>query len=291
MLTVTGTYNLSAGTLDTPYTSNSGTMNITGGTANLGDVTGTGVLNIGGDPGTAILAAFQQSSVVITSGSLTLTGGGSTNAVNSLTISGAGVLNLETTRLIIDYGSGSDPISTIYGYLKSGYNGGNWNGPGIISSNAQSLTNGLRYGIGWSDAKDKINGETIVTGLSSGQIEIKYTLLGDANLDGTVNGSDFSILAANFGQGYTNWDQGNFLFTPAVNGTDFAALAANFGQGDSGADVAVSQADIAALDSFAIANGLPLPTITAIPEPACLAMLAAAGLAAFPRRFRKNVRL
>ena len=53
-----------------------------------------------------------------------------------------------------------------------------------------------------------------------------YTPLGDANLDGLVNG------------------------------TDFADLAANFGQGVSGA---TSAGDIAALDAFAMANGLPLP--------------------------------
>ena len=36
------------------------------------------------------------------------------------------------------------------------------------------------------------------------------------------------------------------------NGSDFSALAANFGEGDSGADSAVGQADIAARDSFAL---------------------------------------
>jgi hypothetical protein len=93
---------------------------------------------------------------------------------------------------------------------------------------------------------------------------LKYTLLGDANLDGTVNGSDFSILASNFGQGYTNWDEGDFLFTSAINGSDFTALATNFGQGDDGADTAISSADVAALNAFAAANGL----LGSVPEPA-----------------------
>src|SRR6202044_3745952 len=149
-----------------------------------------------------------------------------------------------------------------------GYNNGDWNGTGIISTSALTPTNGFAYALGFSDGKDGV-----VSGLSSGQIEGKYTLLGDANLDGTVNGSDFSILAGNFGLGYTNWDQGNFLFGSSVNGSDFSALAANFGQGDSGADVAVSQSDIAALDAFAVANGLPIPTIAAVPEPAVGAIL------------------
>ncbi len=102
--------------------------------------------------------------------------------------------------------------------------------------------------------------------------------------------ADFSALAANFGQGVTNWDQGNFLFSSSVNGSDFSALAANFGQGDSGADVNVSQADIAALDSFALANGLPLPTIAAVPEPACVGLIAIAGLRALAWRRRRFTR-
>jgi hypothetical protein len=99
-------------------------------------------------------------------------------------------------HLFIDYGTGPDPIASVAAYIKSGYNGGNWNGTGINSSSACAHHS---YGVGWADGKDGV-----VSGLSSGQIEIKYTLLGDANLDGTVDGSDFSILAANFGLGYTN---------------------------------------------------------------------------------------
>src|SRR5208282_1434563 len=155
----------------------------------------------------------------------------------------------------------------------------------IAVANANSSN--PQYGIGFSDGADEINGHPIVSGLTSGEIELKYTLLGDANLDGTVNGADFSILAANFGQGYTNWDQGNFLFTPAVNGADFSALAHNFGQGDSGAAGSVSAADVAALDAFASANGLAAPSFAVVPEPASMALLAFAGMGMLARR-RKN---
>jgi hypothetical protein len=142
----------------------------------------------------------------------------------------------------------SDPITTIAGYIKSGYNGGRWNGTGIISSAAQTKTNGLLYGVGYADGKDKV-----VAGLTSGQIEVAYTLLGDANLDGLVNGSDFNILAANFNQG--------------VSGAD------------------VSGGDIVALDAFAVANGLSLPT-SSVPEPASTGMMVMAGLGILRRRGR-----
>jgi len=213
-------------------------------------------------------------------GDVSMAAGIGPTTIGSLTIVAGGTLDITNNHVFIDYGS-SDPIATIVGYLRGGFNNGNWNGPGIISSTAQTPTNGLRYGVGWADGKDKI-----VAGISSGQIELKYTLLGDANLDGTVNGSDFSLLAANFGLGVTNWDQGNFLYGSSVNGSDFSALAANFGQGDSGADESVSAADIAALDAFAAANGLPMPVIGAVPEPASAGMVILSGLGMLARRRR-----
>jgi hypothetical protein len=220
--------------------------------------------------------------VVVTGGTVQLPENSGVAGVAGLSMPATGIFDITNNHLLINYGSGSDPIASIAAYIKSGFNAGAWNGPGIISSTAQTLTNGFRYGVGWADGADGV-----VAGLTSGEIEVKYTLLGDANLDGTVNGSDFSILAANFGLGNTNWDQGNFLYTSSVNGSDFSALAANFGQGDSGADVPVSQADIDALDSFAIANGLPLPTTAAVPELASAALLLAASSGIFlPRRRR-----
>jgi hypothetical protein len=45
-----------------------------------------------------------------------------------------------------------------------------------------------------------------------------------------------------------------------------AILAANFNQGVSDADT--SAGDVAALDAFAAANGLSLPTLANVPEPA-----------------------
>jgi hypothetical protein len=111
-----------------------------------------------------------------------------------------------------------------------------------------------------------------------------YTLLGDANLDGLVNAADFTILAANFNQPVTGWDQGDFNYDGLVNAADFTDLAANFNQSVSGADV--SGGDVAALDAFAAANGLPLPTFANVPEPASAVIMAMAGLGMVRRRRR-----
>ncbi len=279
--------NLAGGSITTAaldLSENPSLLNWTAGTLN---VTGVGGLTIGptGNLGSTTLSPEKtlnvSNTLTIQSGGLLIMPGGQMT-VGGLLINPGGTLDVANSHFIIDYAGGSDPIAAIASYLQSGYNNGAWNGPGIISSAAQTPTNGFEYGIGYADGADGI-----VPGLSSGQIEIKYTLLGDANLDGTVNGSDFSILAANFGLGATNWDQGNFLYGFSVNGSDFSALAANFGQGDSGAAVSVSPADIAALDSFAVANNLPLPAFANVPEPACGALLATAIIGAFRRRRRR----
>ncbi len=229
--------------------------------------------------GTLIVAANgalpTDSNVSISGGTLKLGAGTGLAQVDSLAITGSGTLDINNNHIYINYGSGSDPIASIAALLKSGYNGGAWNGTGIISSAAANHA----YGLGYADGKD-----SIVAGLSSGQIELKYTLLGDANLDGAVNGSDFSILAANFGLGVTNWDQGNFLFTSSVNGSDFSALAENFGQGDNDADADVIPGDWAALDAFANANGLTAD----VPEPVSAALLGLCSSSLFLKRRRPD---
>lgn len=172
------------------------------------------------------------------------------------------VFDVEYYTVLINYGSNSDPISTLAGYIRSGFNGGGWNGAGIISSAAQTTNQGLHYGVGYADFADPYN----PADLSAGQIKLMYTLLGDANLDGVVNGSDFSIVAANFGQGLTNWDEGNFLFTSAVNGSDFSALAVNFGQGDSGPEItSTSNVSVASNVTSASSTVPVVTTATAAP--------------------------
>ncbi|MGD0138091.1 MAG: autotransporter-associated beta strand repeat-containing protein [Tepidisphaeraceae bacterium] len=243
---------------------NNGSLQVIGATSNtIGNLSGSGALTVGDGANAATLQ--------LASGS-----GGS--AQGSLTINTGSTLDITNNHLFIDYGSGPDPITNIAGYIASGYNYGNWNGPGIISTTAQTPTNGLLYSVGYADGIDHV-----VAGLTSGQIEVKYTLLGDANLDGLVNGSDFNILAANFNQSITGWDQGDFNYDGLVNASDFNELAANFNQGVSSADV--SAGDVAALDAFAAANGLSMPTSN-VPEPASAGMMVMAGLGILQRRRR-----
>ncbi|MGA2440018.1 MAG: hypothetical protein ABSH08_03600 [Tepidisphaeraceae bacterium] len=198
----------------------------------------SGILTFDADMGGSInlgtLSVASGAAAMITA---TTTQNPTTLNLNSLSIAATGVLDVTNNEVIIAYAGATDPIGVIAGYIKSGYNVGGWNGTGIISSAAQTKTNGLLYGVGYADGKDDV-----VTGLSSGHTEVKYTLLGDANLDGLVNAADFTILAANFNQSIRGWDQGDFNYDGLVNSTDFNDLAANFNQGVNIAAVANTRA-------------------------------------------------
>jgi hypothetical protein len=81
--------------------------------------------------------------------------------------------------------------------------------------------------MGYADSADAGN----PANLPAGTIKIMYTLLGDANLDGVVDGTDFAIVADNLNKGVTGWDQGDFNYDGVVDGTDFGDLAPNFNKG------------------------------------------------------------
>ena len=297
VLSVTGNINGSGGLT----MSGAGTMQLTGSNSYSGGTTinsGT-VLASGAGSLPAALPVTNNAQLVVTgtnstgpitgTGTLTVSGGATlqlahgsgVSSQNSLVISGNSTLDIVNNHMFINYGSGPDPISSIVSLITSGaYAGGTtitWAGTGITSTQAAANSN---YGIGYADSADPGN----PAGLSSGQIEIAYTLLGDANLDYKVNGTDFNLMATNFNQAVTNgWDKGDFNYDGKVNGTDFVLLANNFNQFAS--QSAVSSADLAALDSFAAANGISLASV---PEPVSTGILAIAGLGILTRRRRSQ---
>jgi hypothetical protein len=264
----------SGGALTAGSTANATTFTQSGGSATLGAVTGAGALVIGNASTTA--AGLVQNAVTLNAGGLLTLNGGSANTVNSLTINGSGKLDLTNHHLIINYAGGADPVAAIVSYLASGINGGLWNGPGISSSVA-AITPG--YAIGFADGAKGIDPT-----LPSGQIEIAYTLYGDINLAGLVNGTDFGILAANFGKTVTGgWEQGDLNYNGVVNGTDFGLLAGNFGKSATGQAIVLPASQWAALNSFATTHGLEAD----VPEPTTAAgCLLLAGATLLTRRRR-----
>src|SRR6185436_16324828 len=103
---------------------------------------------------------------------------------------------------------------------------------------AATLTSLIRASFSQSFASGQIKATTIVSphiGLSlvdnlSSQVTIAQAYFGDTKGDGTVNSSDFTALALNFGQSSRMWFHGDFNYDGVVNALDFNAFATNFGQ-------------------------------------------------------------
>ena len=90
-------------------------------------ITGAGALTIGDGTNHTVLQlnayirGSSQSALIVKSGS---------------------TLDLNNDHFYINYGAGADPISSISALIKSGYNGGAWNGLGIdISAGALEDSN------------------------------------------------------------------------------------------------------------------------------------------------------
>jgi hypothetical protein len=146
-----------------------------------------------------------------------------TLTVTGLSIASTGRLDLDDNAMLINYGSGMDPMSTVYGYIHNGYNGGAWTGAGINSSAASH--SGGNTSIGYADSAD---GSGI--NATANSIELMYTIAADANLDGQVSSNDFGILTTNFAQPNVSWDKADFNYDNQVSSNDFGILTTTFGQ-------------------------------------------------------------
>jgi hypothetical protein len=142
------------------------------------------------------------------------------------TIDSTSTLDLADNDMAILYGSGATPMPMVTAELSQSYDGGLWNQRGLTSSVAR--VNAAAYGLGYAEASAL--GVTSFDGVNLGgnAVLVKYTRLGDANLDGSVNFNDFSIVQNHFGQA-GGWSSGDFNYDGTVNFNDFSILQNNYG--------------------------------------------------------------
>jgi len=299
--TSTGSLNLQGGSLTAAalqinaggsLTQTGGSLTITGpatnhaalsllaGTSSFGPLSGTGTLTIGSPTGTSTasttLTSFSQSTLTIDStGTLTLSPNTprATNTATTLVINPGGTLDLTRNDLLVD--RTLTPPATIRALLVSGYSNNTWTGTGIRSSLAQG-TNANTFSLGWADGGASPN----VDGLPTNQILVRYTLRGDANLDGKVDIQDLLRFRANAGTtNQAQWWQADFTYDGKVDIQDLLAFRANAGAPPVPSDVQFS--DLLA-DTF--------DYVSAVPEPAATSLFALGGTLALLNRRRRHTR-
>ncbi|MCX5772104.1 MAG: PEP-CTERM sorting domain-containing protein, partial [Candidatus Hydrogenedentes bacterium] len=144
-------------------------------------------------------------------GTATVASGGTTTVTTkNLIISGGtsptAKLDLNDNHLVVNYAGGADPVDTVRGYLVAGYDGstGLWTGQGIASSAAGVIQPATTLGY-LDDPVTKT-------------VAVKYTWLGDSNLDGVVDvDNDFSAFLDGLNGVGSGWNYGDYNYDGVVD--------------------------------------------------------------------------
>jgi len=251
------------------------------GSANYGtgSVSLTGAAAVGNGADAATLSAgtvIADSLTILDKGKVTTVGGKTRTSVLGSLVFGntvddpSGKLDLVDGLLAINY-TGASPLTAIQKAIIAAFNGGDWAGNGITSSLLIANPTG-KYGIGYVENillpvpfdSSKPFGDYASAGDKT--VLVRYTLIGDMNLDGIINDADISLVTNNIGQIGGGWLGGDvFGYDNIVNDSDISLTTNNIGQ-------SVGQ----------LTGGIS--ELSAVPEPATLSLLALGGLALLSRR-------
>jgi hypothetical protein len=217
-----------------------------------------GTLNIGSS---GALPANQ--SLTIASGAVVVAANHGTAPVNILrvqTLTNSGTLDLANNALIIHAGA---TVASVTAQVRAAYNGGAWNGSNIggISANLTAL--GIATGL--SSFEGSVVAPT--------DILVKYSYYGDANLDGKVDASDYTLIDNGYLQFKTGWANGDFNYDSVVNASDYTLIDNAFNT--QGATLASRIGDQSVNVTAEIANAA-----LSVPEPNMFATVTATALLA-----------
>jgi len=270
----------------------SGTNTYTGATViNAGTVNVTGSHTTGASYTVATPATLNTTN--IRTGAFTLDGhatvtqnGGTTGAskVSSLAISGTGLLNLKDNDLIV----GGSTLAAVRSQIISGFI--NHTGHGITTDMPGA---GTTFGLASAAGNDP-NLSTFITnpagptGTLSGlpfteatDVLVRYTYIGDADLDGDADIADVTFWLNNFtgtlapGSGSKTWTTGDWDYDGDADIADVTFWLNNFTGTLTPGSGLVLYAPDAQPGAIAALEGLGLG-ITVVPEPGSISLLAAA---------------
>jgi ELWxxDGT repeat protein len=192
----------------------------TGGDWLFGDISsmGIGSFAVGGNATMLFqLAQHLDSLSIFDTAKVKSDAGARVFRVHSLSIQDNGMLDITSNPLVVDTGG----LEGIRALIKSNQL--------FSSSNIAGRVIGAI--INRNDAGGPLYSTFGGENLAGGEILVRYTTIGDVNLDNQVSISDFIDLAAHIGQWPATWQDGDLNGDDAVSIADFIILSSNFEQG------------------------------------------------------------
>jgi PEP-CTERM motif len=204
-------------------------------------LTANGSVNFGSNTGTTVVARTLGSVSIGNGGTVVLAANSDSNRTvlitQGLTLASAngawtGKLDLNDNDMIIQNGN----LANIVSQLKEGFNAGAgyWNGSGgIVSSSAATATNYLTtLGVIQNDngSGTPLYGTGDLYGPFDGQspgdaaVLVKYTYYGDADLNGVIDGRDYSRIDIGFAEHLRGWVNGDFNYDGVIDGSDYSLI-------------------------------------------------------------------
>ena len=269
----------------------SGTKQFENGASALGALATSGDTVV--QTGASLTAGHVREVALMVDGLVTITpdaGPAGTSNVAQLAIGAGGRVDLKNNKLVTVTPAGSfngSAYSGVQGEVARAYNFGNWDTPGLTTSeelagpNAGVLSGTTTIAVATAEQVLFIGpGETatfmgqVVTGASTIAM---YTYAGDMNLDGLVDGADYGVID-------------NSVQFPGTHG---------YANGDLNYDGVIDGADYGIIDNTVQLQGAPiagvfsatpgLAGVTAVPEPAAAATFAlVAGFSCVSARRRRG---
>jgi hypothetical protein len=178
----------------------------------------------------------QDALSLATASRVTLLSGGETSLIRSLSLAAGATLDIGDNALVLDY-AGDSPLADVRQTILTGRGGAGfgagWNGMGITSS-AAAAANQIEpesRSVGFAEnALLPLGAYTTFRGVAvdDTSILIAYARTADANLNGTVDDDDVTVVGATYAPSAANfnWSGGDFDFNGFVDDDDVTLLGA-----------------------------------------------------------------
>ena len=215
---------------------------------------------------------------------------GAAHTIQVDTITVANTFDMTDNKMVVHttpVGSWNGSAYTgVTGMIQAGRGDGTWNGLGIRTSMTDATTGVLTtLAVARADETGHDGGTFGNVSVSGDDVLVMYTWGGDADLNGELNGDDYfyldsNILANQAGANNASFHNGDFDYSGALDGDDYFILDSNILQAQASAPFPTGAGSTGSLQAGA--------GLTAIPEPASLALAALASSVLLRRRARRG---